>query len=1394
MGALSSLFILLSLLPKLLVDPIMASTDDLDAWEDQSTQVLNAIRSLIDALRSAPYPQENAVGLKNQSERRPSNIENSLVDHLRSCGVFDLVHQLSGRQVCDSSNEQASLSEAAVSDKHPLHLATDDRHQILHVVTFPLLAQLHACYTILDNAPDTPVSQYTSGRGKNKPLPTKGMLSLKDYTNVACLLEFAICSSLLPRMGYYSFLDEGKHVDRSKAIILVQQRSRSLPKSLAGRMSSKSLAWGMHAAADGWTLTAFTTNGEMQGAAADARNMMLYQNYKELSQLAISVGRLVLLDRFRPMLLPRHVADLFMVMLFLERFKWSIHKEMKSQSDDSSLDILRDAVDGDELEIGKLHSAFLFTPLQISTTIHTHQSVKSTNKTEAKPIDYREAALAFRTLLGGDAIVVMSSQSADASLQQQKDLVLKMPPWIRMRLGQCLTKLAENDLHAVADVFVTSARSIGSESAHQDEEIMTGAASRLARVLCSKPSSDSGSNSTLRFQKQLCDQFINFLVAEGELMYRKLINRSEESKNEVLERKLSRSCLAMMHTLWAFFGQIPETALHSFFVTRLSSGLIPSDHVDASSTECLTSLQSTSAICFWLSAMPSTHLDPSARKKLHSMLLNSIPSTSCTKSDYTILGQILRFAAMFRQGDSDSKLVVEINSDLHANNAMQLIAEMALNQILHSLLWESTDAYSIALEVVKAVAADQFDREGYTFCASHTVPRATLPAPVYTRSANISQPAADILKEVEQRGNTMVDVVIAPIAAVAESIIADTEKCGTLDRIECSLPGALFRLVLMMHFYTSYSTNDDSRMAAKANAKLSQYGLVDLLKNDFHASRIAATVMLGFLCEKCSPSAILLSTSRDQKEVNADILELLAIIIDCAAFHMEKDQATNNVSSNPHELFSTSSIVVSLLVSLLELGAEKRSDHDENTLQSMMPSLQILSISTRKQFHPKDECGNRAAELHRELAELAEMSSHAMALIVARKNDDNDSISRQESHSSKSGIELIAEQLSFAERDLESSQPPLRAKAVVSLRHIARSFNTASATSDITQEEKAMVTEVHQPSSVAIDDQAELIVRSLARICFISLSDAESYVYLASIQTLVAICDVSPSVILPLTATLVAKGTTRLAVLVADAKVEDVALTLNPEQTIKAAEALIFIIRRRGDAIFLHHRLLFDLLLFGSEQHQDKPIPRHENSLNIQRQTHTYFIEAHDSDERQVRVNTGGPVFKLEEGDLLRATSISVVCELVTVLKPSSVAPFCHVLVKLVIDAMQLDDSRPVHRAAATLARELYICIENEVSSNDNSPTTASLAVAMACSQERLLYSIIQSYASVGYATSNGKKRYIDAATQSRCAEAVETRDNLESLSVFGAAAFVANSMKVEDDPMVKAVRKALAR
>jgi hypothetical protein len=42
--------------------------------------------------------------------------------------------------------------------------------------------------------------------------------------------------------------------------------------------------------------------------------------------------------------------------------------------------------------------------------------------------------------------------------------------------------------------------------------------------------------------------------------------------------------------------------------------------------------------------------------------------------------------------------------------------------------------------------------------------------------------------------------------------------------------------------------------------------------------------------------------------------------------------------------------------------------------------------------------------------------------------------------------------------------------------------------------------------------------------------------------------------------------------------------------------------------------------------------------------------------------------------------------------------------------------------------------------------------------------------------------------------EAIEIRKHLESLSVFNAAALVAESMKVESEPVVVAIKKALSK
>ena len=1345
---------------------------DIDTWEKLSSQVLNAIKSLIDALRSAPYPQKRVVD-KPGKHACQSKDDFSLTAHFRSVGIFDVVQQLNAlrNQLNQLNHAQISIDETQKS----FGAISDERNQVLRDIIFPLLIHLQNCYAILDHAPQPTAPYVSDSRRKNKPIPSKGMLSLNDYTNVACLLEFVVCTSLLPQMGYYSFLDESREIDRSSAMILAQKRCRSLPKSLAGRILPQSLTWGIHAAADAW-------QGEQQAPDDNLRRITMFnQNYNELLQLSHTIGRLVLLDRFRPMLLPRHLDDLFMTLLFLERRKWSLDKIMKKCTDSHVENVALDAIE-DEKRLRHLQWAVLFTPLQLKLTTSMQNPTDQTSNIEFRQIDCREAAFAYRTLLGGEAGVMMSLQSTDAYSTHN---ILKIPPWIRMRLGQCLTKLAQDDLHAVVDVFVASARGMGSDSAQEDKDVMTGAAARLARALCATPSSSNGHMTIVTFQKILCDQFIDYLIDEGDEVYKVLVDESKKCKRVDTERKLSRSGLAMMYTLWATIGQLTEEGLQ-WYASRLCSGLIPLDQ-DITPIRRLTSLQSISAIWIWLSAMPSS-LDSSIMKKTHSIILGNI--LSAETSGCTMLSQTLRLMASIK-----SKLVSEMNAE---NTALRHIAEITFIQVVRSLFQGERNAYPVAVELIKAVADSRFDRQGYAFSFRPAGSNNSYDGKICIRSSPNSQSSdSDVLQQVEQRGCILIDSVVVPAADAIESILDGKEGIDTLDGIEYSLPSVIFRLVLMIHFYASHSKNDDGDIAAKVNSKLSEYGLVDLLRKDCHAFRIAATVLLGFLCEKCSPASILMGGP------NADILELLGIVIDCAALHMRKEVTASSSSVSPEELFSTTSVVISLLVSLLELGVTKRSDHDESILRTMMPSLHMLSQSNHSRTHRKCESGSSV-----KLAELAEMASHAMALIASRNSDlGNSSTDKQVTAATKFGIELVAYKLSLAERDLRSSQPPMRAKAVVLLRHLARSLCIDSTESVDDEVKKVLVTEV-DPSSQSTSaqevesDQNRLVVNSLARISFISLSDAESYVYLAGIQTLVAICDVSPSEILPLTATIVARGViSDLAVLSSDAKVSSITISLIPEERIKCAEALIFMIRRRGESIHVFSRLLFDLMLFGSKQSHQESQNRHDNfSLDIQDQTYSYFVgtdnETDNYDylhERRVRLNTGGPVFEMEEDDLLRSTSISVVCELISVLQSPSIVSYCHLLVQLAIDALQLDNSRPVRRAAASLARDLYVSVDNELSCNDALHPTSSMAVAMVCSQESVLYSVLQSCASGNDTLPNGNARYLDMATQSRCTEAIELREHLQSLAVFDAATLVSDSLTVESVPVVKAVRKALS-
>jgi hypothetical protein len=223
---------------------------------------------------------------------------------------------------------------------------------------------------------------------------------------------------------------------------------------------------------------------------------------------------------------------------------------------------------------------------------------------------------------------------------------------------------------------------------------------------------------------------------------------------------------------------------------------------------------------------------------------------------------------------------------------------------------------------------------------------------------------------------------------------------------------------------------------SKSESSIELFGYDELLKSNTDELKIAATVLLAMLCKNCPPSS-LLGSSQDKQEPDSGVLKMLGLVINSAAVHVEEARMTNAKDEGSEEIFSTASIVLSLLIALLELGAEKRSDYDESFFKTILPSLRVLSSGC------VERGGLEATQGFTMVPELAEMESHAMALIVARdKTDDMDDIQKPPVTIGQSRLEAVVDKLSKAECDLQSTQPPLRAKGVISLRHIARSLVT----------------------------------------------------------------------------------------------------------------------------------------------------------------------------------------------------------------------------------------------------------------------------------------------------------------------------------------------------------------
>jgi hypothetical protein len=1370
-------------------------------------EVLGAIRCFVDGLRSAPNlksPPQPPTSTK-ESGRGCIHDGGSLLAHLNSIGAVQLGN---GLQLQDHQRQQPQQQSGEPNTTHPSrgemtdarlesflrnHNEADERKQILNNVVVPLLRHLEQCYAIMDELPPlspspSPQSSAIPEKSKrNKAAPPLGMLSLNDYTNVACLLEFTISISLIPLLEhptmYLPPLPQSStgtntnslnvthlHKIDTYSTIMAQRRNQNIPKSLAGRISKMVLTWGTMSATDSHNALYEHLN-ESDIFLNDTSNTLrqshqfyrIFQAYNEMTIVATSIGRLLLLDRFRPMLLPRHLSDVYLTLLIAERMRWYLSKLDSHAPDNHSM--LATLMDNEKRiekcnneRLQSLQSSLLFSPLLFPSSVISSLPKPSPPK---KFVDCREAALAYRTLLSGGASMVISGSSSPT-----------IPSWLRIRIGQNLTKLAQEDVRSVVEVFVASARGPGgshdgNNSASMNDDIMTGAAARLACALCTEPMSMPNSTSakckSLQCQEQLCSQFVSFLVAEG------------QSPDNFIQ---SRSTVAMHLTLWATIGQLPIDTLWPCFVQKLVSGLIALEEANSQEPKPnqLTAFQSISAIAKWLSMIPSS-LDMQTKKKVKTILFE--PCITIQGHKPTILGQVVRLAASLARHDHDSlksPLIEEVGEPNQKFSSIGKVVDAALVHILAFLCsiggsntQSCKDQYTIiAMELLKSLSSNELDKEG--FCFDKLQVKQSEPCDMlYRRSADMNDgiDLSYLIGAIECRVKCLVEAFTTLFQSRKDESIVKNDSEASIELLTRSL----FRLALLLH-YEGFTTHRPI-----LNTILNRVELDNLEESEKFELKMAASITLATLSESCPPSS-LLGDGSDNDDSESSVLDLLGLIINSAADRLNVAGTTEDEEEDSG-LFSTVSIVLSLLIALLELGAEERSKSDEAFFKSILPSLRILSSGINENEH------SYSPELTRSLPELAEMASHAMALIVARGEViTSEVVLPPLAEERNTRMDAILYKLTQAERDLQSTQPPIRAKGVVTLRHIARSLESHN---DIGQSDQdALITDISKSTSNSVQalsakEQRALISRTLALLCLNALADPESYVYLASIQTLVAVGDACPSEIMPLVGTVIAKGRLHITVATADANVESFELSLSPEQRIKATEALMFMIRRRGDGIFLYGTSLLSTMLFGPKQNDGSgSTMQHDDQAAqlIQRQTHLYFTgdkinaEHDDIDEKKIRLNTGGPIFAMEETDLLRAGAISVVCELVSTLNPITIASYCHILVKLATDALQLDSSRPVRRVAACLARDLYACVMRELTtpSGENIESTCSMAVAIVDANEDKLYNVLTRCVS---SNELAKTDFVDPSTQYRSQEAIDIRQELEALGVLRAAAVV---------------------
>jgi len=1416
--------------------PLAAAAGEIDHAEQMAQIVMGLMRGVVDVIRSvdafAPIPSSARSALKGREEmtRIASNHPTATtgpipsLEDVRLMPVFgeaNLIDRVAS--VCDKVDSTTDIeSDAAV-----LNHAEMDRYKVVHTICIPLLSSLAECYAILDMEPQEktseqhqqPQHQEQGGVGRRskmqKPKPPRGLLSIADYTDVACILEFLVCTSLLPNL------------ERS-ILPTSEERVRFLPKSLGGRLYRKSLLWG---------------ECSMQSVTVEEQTSnRMVRSINELRQTATAIGRIVTLERFRPMLLPRHAADVMAALFQTNQMKNVLTDERHAEQRMVSM--------GSDVYYNTIHNIFLGRGASSRKEV---QSV-SPMVLNVQAVDPHTRARAYQMLLAGGK---------------------RTPQWLRRRVGSLLNSLAASNLRCVVDVFVVAASSLPADD-------VSAASARLGRVLCAVPfpserdmmaalEATGQCSSAFRYYQQLFSQLALLL----DIASTSIEVTCKETNNLASDPRVVAGVL----TVWAVIGIAPHHVLEALMLPILANGLVhlrTSNSVRCDGDSERRSFQVSDPINRLYSLFSFAPRAAIGLGKAYQLLLmplqiaeNEISQEDSSSHNVTVLGQLIRVVATAGGNVVERPKVVEralltlrmVVYGMSTENIAVDVAGMRGRQLLKAL----------SLSLVDAVCVNPLDIAGISY-------QQTLKSGgSEVRLTNLNQCARDIdgvVRDMDQRARVVVVDILARLFEMADQTETGNDDHGITDDTDTEgvsdLPNVLFCLLLLIYFSGSQSeTRDESKLDTIQLLPRS-------LQVNLGSAKLASMAMLPLCCEFCSPSALILGcvSSSGDSAGSFGVLGMIKVIITSTASRyqgmllLDESEDVNPVSideagsdealsslnyaccvissccsegiytakcdsvlnsvpidcndasseEDVQTLMSVTSIVVSLLVAMLELGEEKRSAKEEKMLSSLVPALQLLSSPT-VQSTEADETSSRLK------SEIAEMASHAAALIHSRGVGPAAQSSQIPTDVS------VQRRIQQAEQDLHSEQPPIRARGVVALRQIARGYiENGMEVSDSARKGKPLVVEIgtnDDNDGGCVAPTSDMLML-LVRLSLFALDDDESYVYLAAVQTLVAIADSDPANVLPLLAQAVSLGCIDFSNSVPSREI----IKLPPSQRIKATEALLFAIKRRGKGAFVFGQDIVYMMLCGSRRTQSISMSggigtSSANNGNaagasaIQVETESFFnqssfaendgyidLGSDNNEERRLRINTGGPIFDTEEDDVVRAGCIAVVAELLSALPPSGMVRYCSTLMQLAQQVLRLDSSRPMRRSAAWLSRELYSVVVREFEdAKGKESSLLSFATAMvSCDEDSLHATLHRCIAGddvdiVGSkgggdngAYVQGKVRLADPATMARCQEALAVRASIDDMGIFAAAKVFAASDNSHEgkSPTAKAVIKML--